>query len=142
MTVPGALLESTPMAIHSAKPHHGGLLDSLMKSVLGSWLPQGVQGTQSTQNSNTWYLCKMSTPMDGFHNFFWCWQDTIPNFFLTQLYLITNVYHRRTVHKNYKRGHSCKEYFLFGWIGNYDLYSFYCSHRDNNYERKASAILM
>lgn len=67
LTVLGALMETTPMAIHSTEPYHAGLLDS---PVLGSSLPQGVQRKQSSQNSKTGYLCKMSIPMGGFHNSF------------------------------------------------------------------------
>lgn len=70
LRVPGALMETTPMAVHAIEPYHAGLLHSLIKSVLGSSLPQGAIETQSSQNSKIWYLCKMSISTSDFHNFF------------------------------------------------------------------------
>lgn len=104
LTVSGALMETIPRAVHSIEPYHVGLLDSLIISELGSSLPQGAQEAQRSQNRKTGYLCKMSVPMGGFHSLFWLWQATIPNFFLAQLHLITNMYHRNGQHIRTTKG--------------------------------------
>lgn len=99
LTLPGALMETTAMALDPMESYHAG---QSISQCWGAYCHWDLKWHKTHKTEKWGTFAKYRFQMGGFHNFFWCWQPIAHNFSLTQLHLITNMYHGNVQHRTTK----------------------------------------